>query len=86
MSESPGNNGSPVVISAKTHPQAHISTGFEYSGYPTKSSGDRYHLNVKDSRYTWLLHIRYTVFHCKDSLQIQSRIVLSSQNWISEYS
>lgn len=39
-----GNSGTPLSISAKTQPTAHMSTGGPYLWLPQRSSGARYHL------------------------------------------
>jgi hypothetical protein len=43
ISESPGNKGSPLTISANMHPTDHISIGVEYHLDPNNISGDLYH-------------------------------------------
>jgi hypothetical protein len=43
ISESPGNSGLRVHISAKMHPTDHMSTPVEYCRPPSKISGERYH-------------------------------------------
>lgn len=47
MSDSPGNNGSPVIISAYRQPTAQMSTSLPYRGSPASSSGERYHLQTE---------------------------------------
>jgi hypothetical protein len=63
ISESPGNSGLRVHISAKMQPTDHMSTPVEYCRPPSRISGERYHsvTTWDTSVNVWPKHASFTV-------------------------
>jgi len=51
VSRTPGNVGTPVIISTKMQPTPHMSRDVEYSVLPSKTSGGRYHSVTTSCEY-----------------------------------